>query len=66
MSTLPANISVKLMQPADMARWDAFVADCPDATFFHRAGWKAVIERAFGHPIWISMAKQRNWKQKNF
>ncbi len=23
---------------------------CPEATFFHRAGWKEVIERAFGHP----------------
>ncbi len=30
-------------------RWDAFVNQCPDATFFHRAGWKRVIERSFGH-----------------
>jgi FemAB-related protein (PEP-CTERM system-associated) len=22
---------------------------CPDATFFHRAGWRDVVERAFGH-----------------
>lgn len=32
----------------DAARWDAFVAATPEATFFHRAGWKTVIERAFG------------------
>src|SRR5262249_20782567 len=30
-------------------RWDAFVEQCPEATFFHRAGWKRVIERSFGH-----------------
>jgi FemAB-related protein (PEP-CTERM system-associated) len=40
---------VKELQPAEHARWDEFVAACPDATFFHRAGWKTVIERAFGH-----------------
>lgn len=35
--------------PADFAAWDAFVAQCPDATFFHRVGWKRVIEGALGH-----------------
>jgi FemAB-related protein (PEP-CTERM system-associated) len=29
--------------------WDAFVERCPQATFFHRAAWQRVIERAFGH-----------------
>lgn len=37
------------MQAGDVQRWDAFVMQCKDATFFHRAGWKEVIERAFGH-----------------
>src|SRR5262249_38980976 len=32
-----------------VARWAAFVEECPEATFFHRAGWKRVIERSFGH-----------------
>ncbi|MCC6914626.1 MAG: FemAB family PEP-CTERM system-associated protein [Rhodospirillaceae bacterium] len=30
-------------------RWDAFVQECPEASFFHRAGWRTVIERSFGH-----------------
>jgi FemAB-related protein (PEP-CTERM system-associated) len=30
-------------------RWEAFVATCPEATFFHRAGWKRVIEESLGH-----------------
>ena len=29
--------------------WDRFVTECPKATFFHRAGWKSVIEREFRH-----------------
>lgn len=29
--------------------WDEYVQVAPEATFFHRAGWKTVLERAFGH-----------------
>src|SRR4051812_3076276 len=36
-------------QRADEARWEAFVERCPDATFFHRVGWRDVLERCFGH-----------------
>ncbi|MHB1332197.1 MAG: FemAB family XrtA/PEP-CTERM system-associated protein [Sulfuriferula sp.] len=42
-------MNVRRMEPADATRWDAFVQACPEATFFHRAGWAEVIERAFGH-----------------
>lgn len=28
--------------------WDEFVAACPEAGFFHRAGWSRVIQAAFG------------------
>lgn len=31
------------------ALWDAFVLAHPEATFFHLAGWKTVLERALGH-----------------
>ena len=48
-----AAARLRLMQPQDMARWDAFVQTCPEATFFHRAGWQPVIERAFGHKTWF-------------
>jgi len=44
-----AELRVRELRPGDEARWDAFVAACPEATFFHRAGWKSVMERAFGH-----------------
>ncbi|HHM06084.1 MAG TPA: FemAB family PEP-CTERM system-associated protein [Gammaproteobacteria bacterium] len=42
-------IEIKTLDDAAHPRWDAFVAAFPDATFFHRAGWKTVLERAFGH-----------------
>jgi FemAB-related protein (PEP-CTERM system-associated) len=45
----PDAVRVRELQPADFPRWDKFVSGCEDATFFHRAGWKTVIERAFGH-----------------
>ena len=45
----PRPVTVRPFAPADAAAWDAFVADCPDATFFHRIGWKTAIEESFGH-----------------
>ena len=44
-----SDVSVVELQSVDIARWDQFVTDCGTATFFHRAGWKTVIETAFGH-----------------
>lgn len=49
---------VHLMRPQDSQRWDAFVRGCSDATFFHRAGWQAVIERVFRHPTWFMYAER--------
>ena len=31
------------------ARWDSFVQACPAATFFHRAGWQAILHDVFRH-----------------
>jgi len=50
--------TLHLMKQHDMVRWDAFVHRCPDATFFHRAGWQQVIERAFGHKTWFFFAEK--------
>jgi len=32
------------------ALWDAYVMQCPQATFFHRAGWQRVLHGVFRHP----------------
>jgi FemAB-related protein (PEP-CTERM system-associated) len=59
MRPAPAPCSIKLMQPGDAARWDQFVATCPETTFFHRAGWQTVIEQAFGHKTWFFYAESQ-------
>jgi len=42
---------LELDAPAEqVARWDRFVHDCPEATFFHRAAWRTVLARSFGQP----------------
>jgi FemAB-related protein (PEP-CTERM system-associated) len=40
---------VRSLVEADFARWDAYVLAHSKATFFHRAGWQRVIQRAFNH-----------------
>lgn len=52
-----AQLSLRVMEPADRARWDEFVLRCPEATFFHRAGWQQVIEQAFGHRTYFLLAE---------
>jgi FemAB-related protein (PEP-CTERM system-associated) len=44
-----AALSIRELDESRLADWDGFVTACEDATFFHRAGWKRVIERSFGH-----------------
>ncbi len=53
-----ATLRVKRMGSGDRRRWDEFVDHCPDATFFHRAGWQEVVERAFGHDTYFLYAEQ--------
>ncbi len=50
MTGLP--VTVQRLLPDDTAtaaRWDAFVMACPEATFFHRAGWQKIIAEVFRH-----------------
>lgn len=49
---------VSVLQASQYDRWDAFVESCPEATFFHRAGWQHVIEQAFGHKTWFLFVEE--------
>ena len=40
---------VHLLTPKDEQRWDDFVQNCEDATFFHQTGWKHVVEKTYHH-----------------
>ncbi|MDR1708556.1 MAG: FemAB family PEP-CTERM system-associated protein [Candidatus Accumulibacter sp.] len=43
---------------ADARRWDDFVAACPEATFFHRFGWRGIVAGVFRHPVYYLQAER--------
>jgi FemAB-related protein (PEP-CTERM system-associated) len=49
---------IRQLDPSKEAAWDEYVARLPEGTFFHRAGWRYVIERAFGHSTHYVFAEQ--------
>lgn len=52
------TVTVATLDTAMMARWDDYLQRASQATFFHRAGWKTVLERAFGHSTWFLYAEE--------
>lgn len=50
-------VTVRPLEDDDYAAWDAYVEQAPGATFFHRAGWKRVLEAAFGHRSYYLLAE---------
>jgi len=52
------NVTVRRFDAADATRWDAFVRQCPSATFFHRIGWRDVMERVFRHRTHYLLAER--------
>lgn len=42
-------LGIRAYREADRAAWEALVERHPEATFFHRIGWREVLEDAFGH-----------------
>ena len=42
-------ITVRPARPADEGAWERFVAACPEATFFHRFGWRRLLEHQLRH-----------------
>ncbi|KAB8041574.1 FemAB family XrtA/PEP-CTERM system-associated protein [Janthinobacterium aquaticum] len=52
-------VAVHALQLHEHARWDDFVQACPEATFFHRAGWRTVLEQGFGHRCHFLYAEQQ-------
>jgi FemAB-related protein (PEP-CTERM system-associated) len=39
------------------AAWDHFVMACPQATFFHRAGWQRILHDVFRHDTYFLFAR---------
>ena len=47
------TLRVRELDDAAAPAWDDFVDRCPEATFFHKAGWRAVVEESFGQPAYF-------------
>jgi len=52
------TLTVETLDDRSMGRWDDYVAHAKAATFFHRSGWKTVLERAFGHRTHFILARE--------
>jgi len=56
--TRAQTLRVRPMEDADRQAWDVFVAACPEATFFHRAGWQRVVEVGLRHRTHFLLAER--------
>jgi FemAB-related protein (PEP-CTERM system-associated) len=52
------GVIVREAGDADQAAWDAYVAEAPAATFFHRFGWRTAVRAAYGHPCPYLIAEE--------
>ena len=52
MNALRRDFDVVELDRGREVAWDDFVCAHPEGTFFHRAAWRGVIERSFGHPTY--------------
>src|SRR5262249_43626370 len=51
-------VTVRAFASTDASRWEAFVQSCPDATFFHRLGWRDIYESVFRHRTHYLLAER--------
>ena len=49
---------ISILDDKNSGRWDEYVMRCSEATFFHRAGWRTVIEQAFGHRAYFLFSEE--------
>lgn len=49
---------VRAAVDGDQERWDAFVAQSAEGTFFHRFGWRRVVGTGLSHKTWFLLAER--------
>jgi FemAB-related protein (PEP-CTERM system-associated) len=50
-------VTIRSYQDLDKERWDSYVLNHPNGTFFHLIGWKTVIEKTFHHKPFYLVAE---------
>lgn len=54
-------MKINRLLPSDtnaFSRWNAFVENCPEATFFHRPEWQTILQDVFRHKTYFLYAEQ--------
>jgi FemAB-related protein (PEP-CTERM system-associated) len=51
-------LTVEAYKDSDRQAWEAFVFACPQATFFHRIGWREILEGVFNHRTHYLVARR--------
>ena len=62
---MPDNFTVKISDTSadDRHLWDEFVLSHPDSGPYHRWGWGAAIEQAYGHkPYYLTVVDSLSGK----
>ena len=54
----PAGLAVRPFRDGDAAAWERFVLGCPEATFFHRVGWREIFGDVFRHRTHYLLAER--------
>ena len=57
-ATRALDVTVRRAHAGDAALWESFVEHCPEATFFHRFAWSAILEGVFRHRTYYLLAEQ--------
>lgn len=50
---------IKILNETAKQDWDSYVESTSEASFFHKAGWQEVIEKAFGHQTYFLYSEQK-------
>lgn len=54
-------MKINRLLPSDtkgFSRWNAFVTNCPEATFFHRSEWQTILRDVFRHDTYFLYVEQ--------
>jgi FemAB-related protein (PEP-CTERM system-associated) len=57
-ASIDSRAAIRGFEAGDEQRWEAFVLRCAEASFFHRVGWKRIIEDVFRHRTHYRIAER--------
>jgi FemAB-related protein (PEP-CTERM system-associated) len=58
LDSLIPSLDISSAVESDRSGWDDFVDRTPGGSFYHRFGWKGVVEREFGHRVEYLVARR--------